>query len=330
MRRPAILGLAVLASALLVSGCTSTARTAADATATGSVASVPVPVSGSVAEPTAVPSSRVAAPCDLAARGAAGVPTERDEPMLVVRYSSYWSPSMRLAPALVIYRSGAIAVARFGGNDGSDARSGDGSPSPFRSYLGGRFSQCALERVMKEFDAFVGVDYGMANVSDCTIADFQRFAPGAPDDPTEFSIDGFGCESIGGGAYPTEGEQGVQYAARARLVNWVDRARTLQGGRGLAMNRVFLVASESGYPLAAKEQKPIPWTAEHLDRKQGCRLLTGASGTKALSLVARAIKANPAVRYGSFVYTADWLVDGRGREMDVMLAPPGIDCRNGR
>lgn len=312
-----------LAALVVLTGCTSSPLTPSAPAGTTSVAAVDVPRSTeSLPEST----TSAAAACDLIARGAAGVPTEADEPLLVVRYSSYWSPSMRLAPALVIYRSGAVAVARFGGNDGTDARSGDGTPSPFRSYLGGRFSRCALVRMMMEFDAFVGVDFGMANVADCTIADFERYAMGAPDDPTEFSIDGFGCESLGGAGYPTEGEQGVQYAARARLVDWVDRARSLQGGRGLPMNRVLLVASESGYPLAAAEHKPIPWTAEHLDRKQGCRLLTGASGTKALSLVARAIKANPAVHHGSFVYTADWLVAGGHREMDVMLAPPGMGC----
>ena len=312
----------IAAGLIVLTGCTSSPQMARDPEVSAAPSSVQSATSSSSGTE---PTTSVAATCDPVARGSAGVPTAADEPMLALRYSSYWSPTMRLAPALVIYRSGAIALARFGGNDGSDPRSGDGSPSPFRSYLGGRLSQCALDELMAEFDTFVGVDFGDANVSDCTIADFQRFTSYASFDPTVISIDGFGCESIVGGAYPTEGEQGVQYAARARLVNWVERASRLRGGRGLPMDRVLLVDGEEGYPYASNK-KAIEWTAETLERKQYCRLLTGSSATDALALVAASITANPGSHPGSFVYTADWLVGGRERAMGVMLAPPGVDC----
>lgn len=269
-----------------------------------------------------------AAECDLTARGAAGVPTEADEPLLVVRYSSYWGYSRRYAPALVIYRSGAVAVARFGGNDGTDARSGDGSPSPFRSYLGGRFSPCAVDRLVAEFETLDDADLGETGVADCTEIEVQRFDPSTRSLAGEIYLDGFGCEGRLGTRLPrgATDEQRAQRAARDQLVDWVDRAGRLQGGRGLPMNDVLVVNSGHWYPSPVPNTRLTTWTVQSLDPQQGCLRLIGAAATEALALVKTAIKANPGVDYGSYVYTAAWLVGGKQRRFAVMIAPPAVPC----
>ncbi|MEJ7649607.1 MAG: hypothetical protein WKF57_11320 [Nakamurella sp.] len=313
----------VLMAMVVMTGCTSAPQAARDpevAAAPSSVQSVTSSSSG--AEST----TSVAATCDPVAQGSAGVPTAADEPLLIVRYSSYWGYSRRYAPALVIYRSGAVAVARFGGNDGTDARSGDGSPSPFRSYLGGRFSPCAVDRLVAEFEVLDDADLGETGVADCTEIEVQRFDPSTRSLAGEIYLDGFGCEERLRKRLPhgaTE-EQRAQRAARDQLVDWVDRAGRLQGGRGLPMNDVLVVNSGHWYPDPVRNTTLTTWTTQALDPQQGCLCLSGSAATEALALVRTAITANPGVSYDSYVYTAAWLVGGQQRRFAVMIAPPAV------
>lgn len=269
-------------------------------------------------------SPSAAAPCDLVAHGEDGIPTERDAPLLVVRFGSYWGFSKQYAPVLVIYRSGAVAVAQTAGAPAADTGSTHESPVPFRPYLGGKFSQCAVDRLMAEYDEFARIELGSASVVDCNVATIQRSGKGRAV-ASRIVLDGFGCE--GEVRYST-GEDRALRAARDRLVAWFARARTLDNGRSLPMDNVFLVADGHAYPIASN-RKVIPWTAAQFDPHRACKRLTGSAASRALTQVTASMEAEPVRDTLPFVYTARWLVAGKQKKFDVMVVPPGITCNRG-
>ncbi|WP_353650885.1 hypothetical protein ABLG96_08320 [Nakamurella sp. A5-74] len=301
-------GSVVLVSALLVSGCASTAPTLADVPASSTKSAPPATtVPESVSGSNAVTTPATVMPCDLVADGSAGVPTARSEPMVTVRFFSTWGQI--LSPVTVLYRDGAVAVA---------AESRRSGPEKLLPFTGAKFSPCALRRLELQFATFERAEVGEAGVYDATEGLIERFdSSGAR--TWALHVNGFGIDD------GTQGLPADQQRARTAVTEWFDALTHLRHGVPLGLDRIGVTGNyglNSGIP---EDLAPPVWppTAKLTNN---CTILTGTAAEAAKAAVQKSA-AKPGWHAGpGMSYSAWFRFPTRKSKLDLMVFPPAVAC----
>lgn len=243
------------------------------------------------------------------------MPGAQSEPLLVVRYYSYWEQNRIFAPWVVLYHDGAVAVAQ------RRLRVTERPQDPLRPYLAGRFSECAVQKLVAEFDALAVADIGDPAIWDADEALIEKFDQDATEPTSRIQVVGFRERGLVGGV------DEAQARARTRVVDWIDRVRSLARGTPLAIDRVAV----AGHPdtVGSSVQTPVvDWNgrAPVPPTPGNCDLMTGLAATQALSSVRASFRRTPHYEFFEVVFAGMYSVGGRDLALDVMLMPPGLDC----
>lgn len=288
-----VIGWSTIPAELGIGSATSTSRTS-------SVTSTAIP-------PSSVRAEVVETPCEVAAEGSAGVPTARSQPLVTVRFYSTWAQI--LAPVVVLYRDGTVALAPEYRRGGSE---------PLLPYTGGRFSACALAQLERQFDAFERADVGSAQVYDATEALIEKFdSRGARTWVKQ--VNGFGIDD------GTQGLPADQQRARRQISAWFMALTQLRNGVPLGLGRIGVAGNDGLNSGLGEDLAPVVWptTAE---LTEPCTILTGAAAVDARSAVRRSAAKPEQARGSGVSYSAWFRFPTRKTKLDVMVFPPAVAC----
>lgn len=227
--------------------------------------------------------------------------------MITVRYYSTWAQI--LAPVVVLYRDGTVAVAAGYRQGGSD---------PLLPYSGGKFSACAVELLEQRFEKFEKADVGEAAVADATEALIERFdGPGTR--ISALRVNGFGIDQF------TLGLRADQQRARQEIMAWFTIVTHLRDGVSLGLDRIAVAGNNGLNSGLGEDLAPVVWpaTAQPIG---ACTVLTGAAALDARAAV-RKSAAKPGRAKGSGrSYSAWFRLPTYKTKLDVMVFPPSAPC----
>lgn len=301
-------GLAVLVSVMLVSGCASGTAPAADVPASPTVSE-----SATSAGPSSTTGTNTATMtttpkrCDLAADGAAGVPTARSKPLITIRSFSTWDQVP--APVVVLYTDGTVAVA---------AKERRAASEMLLPYIGGKFSPCAMDRLELQFESFERSEVGDPLVADAGQALIERL-----DDTGErtwaLHVNGFGTTQYDHNL-PIE-----QQRTRTRVLRWFTALTQVRHGVPLGLDRIAVTGNIGLNSGLGEDLAPVVWP-RGAALTENCTILTGAAAQDARSAVKEsAVKSGQTSKARRF-FTAWFRFPTRKSRLYVMVFPPAVAC----